>query len=602
MMASEELPGRTIFQRQVATWNLLLAIVMFNGVLSAAEPDAKWLGGRVTDQQGVPLSSALVIATPMRIPGRSAFVLETMTNEMGDFSWSNAVANESYCLEIRKAGFDYSALNATSGEKAATHKLTQLISKTVAGIVEDQDEKPLADATVFLVGEFHQVYRHEIEVSSAGQFELEIADDIGQGIAYAERDGLRSKYVDVRQGTEELRLVVEKPCVLEGRVTDEHGDGIGHCTIKARPDFVTGFSRTVISNEDGTYRFSDLPRGAYVMRALHERWFDPTMMELDPKEVKLVADETLQRDFTLREKSKINGLVLGPDNKPLAGATVVAPADRIFYGGKYYTETKTDGNGEYELFVDSRLVERFDSHVAAVHDELGASRVPMKREPVVLALGGRMSVSGKVVDEAGQPLQHIIVRSQDQSWTNTDKDGQFQFDGLLIDGASKSAAITVGHSFLPVAKLGERMDLSDFALYSQLRETVPAKHGSTVHLELTLPKAKLLRIHGTVSVKGKPVPSAQLVLLNRMPEPNDKWKHHLGEGPGRFALGGRKSLLRRISRTITDDDGKFELFAIDRGKGGSFAVGAAADGGSTQLSRVSLGPDDTETSVEFKFD
>ncbi len=125
---------------------------------------------------------------------------------------------------------------------------------------------------------------------------------------------------------------------------------------------------------------------------------------------------------------RIAGLVVDPDERPIAGATVTLQrGDR-----PVQATTKTDSLGEFSFQVDrddqrgSRVVASLDglSSCAEFHhdDQPGAAAL-------ILALWPAVTVSGTVVDTTGEPLADVAVRTVHHA-TTTDANGRYCLPGL----------------------------------------------------------------------------------------------------------------------------------------------------------------------------
>lgn len=137
----------------------------------------------------------------------------------------------------------------------------------------------------------------------------------------------------------------------------------------------------------------------------------------------------------LDDTTWIEGVVTGPDGKPVADADVRAGTPKMNYGrivGTYWSETKTDMNGRYRLFLEPAEYEIIArkpgtgivriSYRTVAAGEHTTSDLPLRK-------GG--TLRAKVVDSvSGQPVAGIRLRR----WVHNkvyDYEGESGADGVL---------------------------------------------------------------------------------------------------------------------------------------------------------------------------
>jgi RNA polymerase sigma factor (sigma-70 family) len=180
--------------------------------------------------------------------------------------------------------------------------------------------------------------------------------------------------------------------------------------------------------------------------------------------------EMLTRDAALEPARLVKGTVLGPDGKPRAGALV--------FGLSRSSPFSSD-----RLRGDTFTVRGFDPrrfhHLVFLHqDRLGAV-LNLKgevKEPLTVRLAPLGSVTGRILDEDGQPVVGGPVRVDGerlvdpalQVWTETvktDRQGRYRIDGLV---PGKRYTVLFGRRFSGqrvfgpvVLQPGQRKDLGD---------------------------------------------------------------------------------------------------------------------------------------------
>jgi RNA polymerase sigma factor (sigma-70 family) len=186
------------------------------------------------------------------------------------------------------------------------------------------------------------------------------------------------------------------------------------------------------------------------------------------------ASDTLTCDITLDRGKKVTGTVVGPNDKPLAGATVVGLT--AFGGGpvplkdaSFTAQTLNPARPRTIAFLQK---ERKLAGVAVLRgDEKG---------PVTVKLEPWSAVAGRALDEEGNPLAdadfQVYYHANMIRWMfesgrekiKTDRDGRFRVEGLFpgvpfgIGFAKKGKFHTASDAYLKLSvKPGQTNDLGD---------------------------------------------------------------------------------------------------------------------------------------------
>ena len=196
----------------------------------------------------------------------------------------------------------------------------------------------------------------------------------------------------------------------------------------------------------------------------------------------------------LAPEARVNGQLVAPDGKPLAGVTVrVVPKERFERQGG---ETVTDAQGKFA--VRGLSAASFDVYfkiknqpfLAAKIDDFGA-RVGDNVLPIVKAQTG-VVVRGKVSTSEGEPVSTTVSANEGQQRAETDKEGDYEL--RVLPGENVFA-----------------LDLYN-SKYSNARDkqTLQITEGDAPTLDWTLQIAPLLR--GIITdEKGAPI-KAKLLL------------------------------------------------------------------------------------------
>jgi hypothetical protein len=163
--------------------------------------------------------------------------------------------------------------------------------------------------------------------------------------------------------------------------------------------------------------------------------------------VTVVAGRTSTVALSLLHAAKLRGFVYGPHGSPLPGASIAAE----IVSGAHVTQVTTDNSGTYEAVV---YPGRYIVSAAADWILTGVPSPPpiaaqlTAGQETIVDFGispGPCSVSGRVVDNDGQPFRGLAVRAYYTAAvtgrglasigdialdTRTDQDGKFVLDGL----------------------------------------------------------------------------------------------------------------------------------------------------------------------------
>lgn len=274
-------------------------------------------------------------------------------------------------------------------EGASSSALTCYGAGRLAGLVTQRsgDAPVLAWATSEEEGSFW------LEGLNAGHYSLWVESPAGAGVLH-----------DVAAGEEGVELLLGEGVRVSGLVTNEENAPVAGALVTA---IFTAHSRFFEAVTDGTGRFrlGPLPRGGYVL-LVSKQGLLPQRMELAG-----YAGE-LERKVRLFHPRRISGQVVRAD-APVAGARV----STWLHEEDSALEVLTDAAGRFSLegLQPSRSYE-----LIATRDALGAkTRVDfdteedaprlLERTDITLELEPIVEVKGVVRDQAGQPIEGVIV-------------------------------------------------------------------------------------------------------------------------------------------------------------------------------------------------
>ena len=233
-----------------------------------------------------------------------------------------------------------------------------------------------------------------LEGLKAGRYSLWVESPEGAGMLQ-----------DVAAGDEGVELLLGEGVRVSGLVIDEDKAPVAGALITA---IFTAHSRffEVVTDGTGRYRLGPLPRGEYVLLVSKEG--------LLPQQTALTgyAGE-LERRFHLRRPRRVSGQVVRA-GAPVAGARVSTESGEE----DSRLEVLTDAAGRFSLEGLEPLL-RYE--LIATRDALGARtridfvtgedppRLLAERTDITLELEPAVEVKGVVRDQAGQPIEGVMV-------------------------------------------------------------------------------------------------------------------------------------------------------------------------------------------------
>ncbi|MEM1202795.1 MAG: carboxypeptidase-like regulatory domain-containing protein [Acidobacteriota bacterium] len=298
------------------------------------------------------------------------------------------------------------------------------------------------------------------------------------------------------------------------------------------------------TDAEGRYRLPDLGAGRFSLK-VRATGFAPVEVpgvEVPPLEIGGDPDVDLGQ-VVLSPGATVAGKVTDDEGRPLAGAKVEATAP-----GSGYLRFATDGSGQEVItgadgrfeVPDRKAGERIDlvaSKEGFVTARTSGIEAP-NAEDVVLVLGPASTVSGRVVDEAGDGVTRARVSLQDEGASSgpgfsrrgpsawTDPEGFFRVEGL--EPGIRRLRVQ-GEGFIPAERAG--IEISKGVDLEGVE--VVLKRGATVS--------------GRVTAKGgDPVPEAMI----------------------RVASAGGRSMGRAgfLNSARTDADGRYQLGGVEPGR------------------------------------
>jgi RNA polymerase sigma factor (sigma-70 family) len=359
----------------------------------------------------------------------------------------------------------------------ASFDYVALASRPIRGVVRDKDtRKPLAGVSVGIGGERNFDYpeprwmtvtdkkgRYELlSLAKAPDYRLALKPPAGQ--LYFQR---RAEIRDT-QGLAPLTADIDmvQGLTVRGKVTDKAtGKPVARCRVEYRPFYPNPYVNAKLAGRwspeseaatgaDGSYGVTVLPGpGILCVTAPKREEYAPPAVT--PREVKdffkvplglppgsgyvynaLVLlnpepkDTALVKDVALERPLERKGRILGPDGKPLTGVTVsgLGPSGVV------------DGAEFIVRRLNPRAPARRELTFYHKGKDLGLflkALPPEKADSFTVQLQPCGSVSGRIVDQDGEPVAEALCRGgvAGHGWialdVTTDKNGRFHAKGLV---------------------------------------------------------------------------------------------------------------------------------------------------------------------------
>lgn len=388
---------------------------------------------------------------------------------------------------------------------------------------------------------------------------------------------------------EPLEFVLEVGELVRGVVLDPRGRPVAGARVQAGPTMTKLGDSMFIpagghfdqdelmpvaeTGADGTFSLAEIPQGDFSLAASHDRFGPSEVVNLMQGQVGLTLE--------LRPNAGIEGRVIDPDGRPVAGATVSTMALGFWAGTNGDSNsTRTDELGIFRLEGLSagqhRIVVRAEGFPTR-NDRAGVvvgEGTFVTDVEIVLERGA--SVRGIVVATDGAPVEGAVVsldreeahrglrmvRAGDPSGGHrTDANGVFLIDGL------SSSDLDVLHSLVVEHEDHARYEGTPMALTPGGETDL----GTITLVEATTVSGRVL------DLEGAPIADAKVSLVRPTPEgEDDRFVERsieivsMGDGGPIVFEGGPN-----LADATTDEEGRYRL-KVERS--GEFVVKARARG------------------------
>jgi len=404
----------------------------------------------ILDESARPIAGARVTwtkAPPRTFLGRRFFFGpergEHATSQTDGRVEARGFATGSYSFTVAASGYGKQTLppvDVAPGPAVELGEIVLTAETLLSGVVVDRQGGPIPDVQILAVGNpefaaFAGMREGDLLATTDGEGKFTIHDRRrGERLALSfAAEGLATKVLpNVEVGaTEPLRVVLEPTLEVAGRVLDEDRRPVANAelnvTRRSEGRFFAGFMDAV-SDADGAFRLRDVQPGLSVLEAEAEG-FEPTKLA----GLELVAGQNLEGiEVTLHRGASLTGQVLDARNEPLRGARVMALSEM-----EPRAMTSTDAAGQFRLAglpTGNLLVVAQDS--TGEREARATTKIETGENTITLRFASGVAVSGRVQDEAGQPVPEATVLlnalTGEQGFTRitSRSDGTFSADSV----------------------------------------------------------------------------------------------------------------------------------------------------------------------------
>ncbi len=550
------------------------------------------ISGRIVDSSQQPVKAALVKTVPEFDLSKIMDMVESQkhrnivhTDEEGFFHCSGLIAGK-YNLEIKRSGITDSSHKGF--DAGSEDLLIVLESGGITGIVVSiEDGEP--------------VRKYRLDLTPAGKTDLldpfglksnikrTIKDDQGKFevpfllpgsyTMTVRADDLETrvmKNIIVRDGdvTRGLLVMLAPDASVSGLILDKRtGEPIEGARVSMKgglEGMLEEFkgSDIVFSNERGEYRFGRLSAGPTRLIVSHGRYESQNLPEI----VLAEGEEVENFDVFLSRGGTIHGSVLGPGNKPVAGATIMASTPMA----SVMKSTRTDANGIYEMtgfppgtYTVIHMASSFsfgEDFMESVTGGMSMQYVSLKKDEVLecnfsLEADAFSGVVEGRVTESGRPVGRAMVTA-------------LPLDGEGAGGSATTTTSADGHYTLKKIKPGE------YTFRVVRTENLTVGGGTEVVFKTKIPDVSVHEFNMELpggSIEGRvidedtlePIQAARVLVRRSAKE--------RGDDPVSDAMGGR------VGEVYSDKAGTFRIFNLKRGSydllaGGSNILGMNSGG------------------------
>ena len=400
--------------------------------------------GTVVGPDGKPVASAIVTSQDL-----NSMSQDYTTDNLGHFTIDSPglVAGSTLVARVNAPSGNFGTTSpiTVSGDSQITLHLVAGALCTLKGQIKNKDGKPIQGATVTLMHITGYYLNRGDQVQTDAQGQYTFPPNLGgttysvtaEAPGYANADSPRM-IVTAGQTVQVADLALKLAnSFVGGTVVNGAGKPVANITVSVN-DVPNG---TTTTDQAGHFMIRNVPEGDLNGNT-----------NTANNDYEFHSLKGGSGDNVITVASPVNGIVLGPDSKPVSGAEVIATAhDR---GGETVT---TDKSGRF--VIDSPGLKPKDTIVARLGDLATASTFTYSGEDLVtlhLAAGTEATIKGQVKSADGAPLTNATVtllrlegNSEDElDHAQCDSNGQYAFPSAYGGSKYIVCAKAAGHGMV----------------------------------------------------------------------------------------------------------------------------------------------------------
>jgi protocatechuate 3,4-dioxygenase beta subunit len=435
---------------------------------STQDPATASISGRVVDAAGNPIEGVSVSA--ISTSGANGWA---QTDADGSYTISGLMAG-SYSLSLNKWGSYppqyYGGTSSPQGAKVLTvaaggtltdQIVTMLACPSVSGRVVDAAGKPIAGVRVWAnvadstVTDVDGTYTVKFLYSASGWLQFSKDGFVTQYYGGASSASF-ARVLKVPLGTAVtgINVTLLRSASISGHVADAAGSPLEGVFVSAipYPCCSLGSLNYSYTEDDGSYQIDQLPPGSYALyfsksqSSFLSQYLGGTPTLLGATVLTVGSGSKLTvGTTTLVTSASISGRVVDSAGNPIEGASVTARGS----GQSFIHAASTAEDGSYTidgLAAGSYTLEFSKSGSSFLTQYLGGTSSSQGATVLTVALGDSLthkdmtlptaaSISGRVVDEAGNPIEGVSVAASSTTSgsgnARTAADGTYKVDGLV---------------------------------------------------------------------------------------------------------------------------------------------------------------------------
>lgn len=588
-------------RNRVAVWCLVPAIIFIAGLNDAQSAESKKnkqvaCTGKVVDEQGQPIAGVKISLHEM-VYDEATYTYdpkplgEAQTAIDGAFSFDETIEDNQYrygyvIAEKEGLAIGFDNWNMRDGDKELQIKLGP--PKELAGIVVDENDKPVSDAEVavmmLVLGEGRErknlnslvvpkllttntdatgkfVFTH---ISAGAEAEFLVSKSGKATVSTYKRTGEPYQKLNFAEGQKDIKLVLPDEAKIEGLVVEKTtGKPVSGAKIRYESGQEAGYFRpkSLLSKEDGTFSIDSLTATQYILALVQSNKELPDWVA-DPVEVITETGKT-KSDIKI-ELSKGGVLEVkvtdAVTKEPVEDARVSINSQSS--NRSAYSRSNKDGLARMRLMSgDYQITYIYNQSYSRQRLQDTVTIEDGKTEHLEYELLGMPKITGVVLDDKGKPIEDVemeVCPAGGREESVSDNEGKFE---VIYDLGSWPSGRT------PTMFLVGRHYEQNLATAVQVDE-------DTREIEVKLEPAVIMTGQ-IVDPNDKGIADVEVRIMMHGPQ----WGSTIGRDP-----------------IMTDKEGKYKINALPPGR--TFSIYARAEGYGESRGEEII----TETAVNNRLD